>query len=244
MHTLNELSWNFPSWSISCEFFAYIVFGLLALTGVLRSALFPIVATLFAGVAYCALAAEFGNLDITYDWGGARCFAGFFLGSSIIFIGSFISRVVPDSVLQMAEVAVVVVAITLMCLVTGPIVVSVIPLFIAAIALLQRDKGPVARLLRLQSIQFLGTVSYSIYMVQLFVILSATIILKRVFKIPVSTDPHTQRITMIMNPWVGDIVLIGILLSVLLLATMTYKLIENPGRGLGRQLTATGQSRR
>ncbi|MBV8107457.1 MAG: acyltransferase [Hyphomicrobiales bacterium] len=244
LHTLNELSWNLPSWSISCEFFAYVAFGFLTLTGVTRSVVFSVVAPVFSGAVYCALAVNFGNLDITYDWGGARCVAGFFLGSSIIFIGSFISGAVPDRVLQLAEVAVVVAAIALMSLATGSSVVLVIPLFIAAIALLQRDKGPIARLLRLRSIQYLGKISYSIYMVQLLTMLSVTIILKRFFKIPVLTDPRTQRITMIMNPWVGDIVLIGIILLVLLVATVTYEFIENPGRRLGRQLTAPGQNSR
>jgi peptidoglycan/LPS O-acetylase OafA/YrhL len=244
LHTVNQLSWNTPSWSISCEFFAYIAFGLLALTGAIRNPRFPIAAILVAGAIYCVLAVDFGNLDITYDWGGARCFGGFFLGSSIGFISSFTSHKFPTISFKKAEIAVVVAAVTLMTIVTGPSVALVIPLYVAAIALLKTDQGPAARLLQHWAIQYLGRVSYSIYMVHSLVILTATILLKRVFEVPVFNDSHTHQVTMIINPWLGDVVLVGITTTVLLVATVTYKLIENPGRALGRQLTAAGQSPR
>lgn len=154
LHTLDGLSWNIPSWSISCEFFVYVVFGMLALIGLVRLPSFPYIAILIGGTIYCLLAAAFGNLDITYDWGGVRCFAGFFLGSSIVFIGS-ISRILPNGALKMVEIAVIVVAVTLMSLIGGSAVV------------LQTGKGPIARLLQSRYIKFLGRHSYSIYMVQL-----------------------------------------------------------------------------
>jgi peptidoglycan/LPS O-acetylase OafA/YrhL len=231
LHTLGRNSWNAPSWSISCEFFAYTVFGILALARITHLWLFSVAATLVAGGIYCMLAVDFGTLDITYDWGGARCIAGFFLGSSTIFIGSFLPRIVPDRILRIAETAVIVAAIALMSVVTGRAVILVIPLFVVAIALLQTDKGPVARLLQHQSIQYLGRISYSIYMVHLLIILITINTIALFSKITRSTGP-------MISSWKGDCFLIGIIISVLLVATITYKVIETPGRGLGRRVAA------
>jgi peptidoglycan/LPS O-acetylase OafA/YrhL len=238
MHTLNDLSWNIPSWSISCEFFAYVVFGVLALTGAVRLRSFPLFAIVGGGLIYASLAIEYGNLDVTFDWGILRCIAGFFFGSAIALIGSIFCRVLRNPALAFLELAVAVAAVALMSLVTGSAVVLVIPLFVVAVALLQTDKGPIARLLKHRFVQYLGRVSYSIYMVQFTVIVGVTIIVKRLFKVPVSVDVHSHRLFMNLNPWTGDALLGCVIVLILLVSTLTYKFVENPMRLLGRRLSA------
>jgi peptidoglycan/LPS O-acetylase OafA/YrhL len=205
--------------------------------------MFALSAALAAVMTYCILAIEHRGLDISYDWGIARCSAGFFLGPSLILLGSHLNRFASThgalfarAALAAAQIAAVMAAIAVMCVATGAAVVSVIPLFFFAVALLQTDEGPVAHFLQHRWIQFLGQISYSIYMVQLLIVVSTTIILKRMIKVPLSTDPLTHKATMVVNPWLGDILVAGIIATVLVVASLTYHWVEVPGRAYGRRL--------
>jgi peptidoglycan/LPS O-acetylase OafA/YrhL len=75
-------TWNFSSWSISCEFVAYLVFSLVVVTGIGHCKAFFAAGTTLAIVSYCALAFARNTLDAV-DWGLARCLAGFFFGMLI-----------------------------------------------------------------------------------------------------------------------------------------------------------------
>jgi peptidoglycan/LPS O-acetylase OafA/YrhL len=241
LHTLQGLSWNIPSWSISCEFAAYLLFGVAALTGLIRQRLFFSGILLAAACAYVILSFEYNGLDVTYDWGGVRCLAGFFLGAML----AHVNRPPSDSQAQPwisgATVVTMIAIIAVMSAVSGPAVLLVVPFFVIAIALLRIDRGPVARILMLRSIQYLGRVSYSIYMVQFPTIVGLKIVLKRLFKVSVLQDPITQRFTLTIDPWVGDILVLVSVLAVLLIAGGTYAWIESPGRAFGRRLVAQGR---
>jgi peptidoglycan/LPS O-acetylase OafA/YrhL len=243
LHTLAGSSWNIPSWSISCEFAAYLVFAVAALTGAIHRRLFFPFISLVAGCTYSILAFEYDGLDVTYDWGGLRCLAGFFLGATVVGVNRPPGDRPAQSWFNGAAVATFVSIFAVMQLASGPAVVLVVPLFVIAIALLQADKGPLARILMHRSIQYLGRVSYSIYMVQAPTIICLLIAMKRLFKVPPVQDPHTQRITLMINPWIGDLLVLVTVLAVLLIAGISYAWIESPGRALGRRLVARGGGR-
>jgi peptidoglycan/LPS O-acetylase OafA/YrhL len=227
LHTLGSLSWNIPSWSISCEFAVYILFGLLALGGMLSWRLCVFVITPVCIALYCALALSVGTLDVSYDWGLVRAIGGFFLAPLLIVLGR--GAPAPSTALGLAEIAVAAGAIAIMAVATGAMVVLVIPLLFLAVCLLQTDKGPVARILQSAAIQYLGRISYSIYMVQMVVLLAAATTLKRVFKV---VDWST------IDPWIGDVMVLAIAGVVVAAASVTFRLIEEPGRALGRRLAA------
>jgi peptidoglycan/LPS O-acetylase OafA/YrhL len=130
-----------------------------------------------------------------------------------------------------------------MQLASGPAVVLVIPLFVTAIALLRTDKGPAVRILMHSSMQYLGRVSYSIYMIQFPIIMFLMIVLKRLFKVPLFQDPNTQRFTLLINPWLGDLLVLGSVGAVLVIASISYTWIESPGRAFGRRLVGRGSGR-
>jgi peptidoglycan/LPS O-acetylase OafA/YrhL len=241
LHTLDSLSWNIPSWSISCEFSAYIVFGITVLSGLIRRRLFFPSVVLLAGCSYGILAFERDGLDVTYDWGIVRCLAGFFLGALVAGVDSGRNSTA-DRFVGSATVATMVVIIVTMSVATGRSVVLVVPLFVLAIALLQNDIGPVARILMRSMTQYLGRISYSIYMMQFLVVLCITIIAKRVVKVPLVFDSHTQKLTLMINPWIGDILLLGTVLALILLSGLTYVWIESPGRAFGRRLGLLSRS--
>jgi len=76
----DELTFNSPAWSISVEFYTYIIFaGLMILAPIKKTKHIAILA-LGMVMIYATLAMMKPNLDITYDFGFFRCLAGFAAG--------------------------------------------------------------------------------------------------------------------------------------------------------------------
>lgn len=87
--------------------------------------------------------------------------------------------------------------------------------------------------------QCLGRISYSIYMVHECVVVCVLMVLKRVGRM--SFDSNIGRIVAAINPWLGDLLTLALLTAVVLLASQSYRLIEEPGRILGRRLLRSGR---
>ena len=47
----------------------------------------------------------------------------------------------------------------------------------------------------------------------------------------------------LLNPWIGDLLVVGIVVAVVAAASVTYALIETPGRLFGRRLFAGSGNR-
>jgi len=242
LHALNRPSWNGASWSISCEFAAYLVFSVLVLAGLVRSRLFFVGGTLMAVTGYVGLAFERGNLNITVDWGIIRCLAGFFLGMLIFrFRETDIpcrSRMVTDAF----GIAAMIAAVLTMSLTSGPFIVLVIPIFVIGIAFLQTDQGALARFLISSPMQFLGRISYSIYMVHSFLVVCLLIVLKRLFVLPSAVNSMRENPIVMVNLWVGDLLVLGTVALVVATASATYAFVEEPGRLFGRGIFASSQN--
>ena len=243
LHVLPQLSWNGASWSISCELAAYLVFAIAVLTRLVRGRLFFPLGFVIAGVGYAVIAFQWGTLDIRTDWGIVRCLAGFFLG---MLISRFNGRKVLSQSPMLAGVvgfAVMIAIVLVMSLVSGPLIVLVIPLFVIAVSLLRSDQGPVARLLISPVAQYLGRISYSIYMVHSLLVVCLLIILKRVFILPMALNQIREGPMVLLSPWIGDLLVVGIVSAVVAAASVTYAFIETPGRLFGRRLFAGSGNR-
>ena len=131
------------------------------------------------------------------------------------------------------EVAVAGAVILAMAAISGPMIVIVIPLFVILISVLQCDRGPVATVLSAYPAQFLGRISYSVYMVHSLIIVCLLIVMKRL--VPMSFDPGIGRVLVTITPWLGDLLVFGVVGAVLIVASRTYVLIEEPGRKFGRR---------
>jgi peptidoglycan/LPS O-acetylase OafA/YrhL len=243
LHVLDRPSWNGASWSISCEFAAYLVFCIAVLTGIARSRLFFIGGFLMAAAGYTGLALERGTLNVTADWGIIRCLSGFFLGMLIFRLRGMNVLRQSRTVIGGCGIAVMIAVILTMSFASGPLLVFAIPLFAFAITLLQFDQGPVARLLISPAAQFLGRISYSIYMVHSFVVVCLLIILKRIFIVPSAMYSMRENPILMMNPWIGDLLVLGTVALVIAGASATYALIEEPGRLIGRRLFSNSKDR-
>lgn len=243
----DHLSWNTPSWSISCEFVAYMVFGTGALAGLFRSKLVSVFGAVLAVVGYTAIALAYGTLDITYDWGLVRCLSGFFFGMLIFEavagpIGDRL-RAQSTTLIGCCEVGLLVALMLAMVFASGAAIVLVIPIFIGSVIVLQLDRGPIAKALQSKTSQFLGRISYSIYMIHFFIIVVLFVVLKRIVGVQTVLDPLTQVPSILINPWIGDMLVVIVLLFVVAMSAVTYTIIEQPARLFGRRL-ATSSFRR
>jgi peptidoglycan/LPS O-acetylase OafA/YrhL len=231
-----ELTWNGPSWSISCEFFIYWVFALAAWAGLHRKRSFSFLIGALALLSYGTLAVSFNTLDLT-SWGPVRCLSGFFLGMLIPKILSRVasSKYYTDAWVQVFAVSATVLAIGAM---SGPAVVLSVPLMFLSVVLLTSDRGPVARFLQSKPLQFLGRISYSVYMLHGVYLVCILMALRRASIDNQSINSVEERLSILINPWVGDFIILAMVGAIIATAALSFVLIEEPGRRLGRRIVA------
>lgn len=225
--------WNGPSWSISCEFVVYVLFAATTLLGLFRSRACLLLGAIATASGYAALALTRGTLDVVYDLGLVRCIAGFFWGV-LIYRFSIIASTQSTKRMQLYEICATIAVISAMATISGEFILIVIPLLILLVALLRSDSGPVARLLISKPAQYLGRISYSVYMVHYFVMVCVLMALKRIETS--SYNPTIQEDFVFINPWIGDALLFVVVATIILISSLTFGLIEQPGRLFGRKV--------
>jgi peptidoglycan/LPS O-acetylase OafA/YrhL len=149
-----EAKWNIPSWSISAEAFAYLLFPLLVTAYVFNSRVTK--ALLFAGslLFYLLIGT---SLDIVVGLAPLRCLAGFSLGMLL-----FYHR---DRHLPLPSMWQVVAVVWILAALAVPVRDSlIIPAFAVLVFATWRDEGLIASLLSCRPIHWLGEISYSVYL--------------------------------------------------------------------------------
>ena len=221
------LVWNGPSWSIAAEFWAYVLFAGIALTGRLW---------LFAPAAAAALLAlslaPVEVHDATFGYGTARCVYGFSLGILLTYVRSFRtkSRNSPAGA-TIAELAILVAIWAFATMVwTGWPPLLAPPLFALAVLVFAREAGLVSRLLRARPFVFLGALSYSIYMVHPFV---QARLMEGLAHLGLAETGRPDRLT--ATGWQADALTLLMLMLVIATASLTYRWIERPARDWSRR---------
>jgi peptidoglycan/LPS O-acetylase OafA/YrhL len=223
----DHLTWNGPSWSISTEAFAYLLFAGVCVAIPSRRLAWTCALLLVAGVLVTALAAPDG-MESTFDFGIARCVYGFMAG---VLVRTLWGRYAPK-LGTLGELAIVIaVAAGVMWLPLDWRGIFVTPLFALAVWVFASEDGALSRALRRPWPQALGAWSYSIYMVHavfaLALLTGALLATKhglhlfgRVDGIAAITGsaPVTAAIT---AAYLG---------AVILVASFTYRRIELPGQ--------------
>jgi peptidoglycan/LPS O-acetylase OafA/YrhL len=212
-----ELSWNYPAWSISTEFIAYLAFPLL-LPMVwragprLRLALIALLVAALAGFSYA-------TNDYFNQWDGLpavlRCLCEFLLGCvAYVSFGRNEGRILASDWLAFATLGLLI----LLLQSNGPDIATVL-LFSLLIGVAVANEGRFAQLLNARPLVWLGEISYSLYLVQDLVkyatteSLDAAGIQHRALSIPVS------------------VALAGaMIIACLAVSTVTYRLVEEPAR--------------
>lgn len=212
------LSWNFPSWSISTEFFAYLAFPLAAPL-LLRLRVLPalvVMALLYAGLGWLAMSE--GGLHITSGPSFLRCILQFMMGVLLYrlyqqgLLASWLSR---DGVFLAAAVT----ALVVMHL-GGPDMLVVLAFLVLVAAGIQNG-GRVRRALHVRPLVWLGEVSYSIYMTHAVILGLTRVVIGALFGASMLDELPAAT---------AAVILAVMLLAVLPLSETTYRRIELPAR--------------
>jgi peptidoglycan/LPS O-acetylase OafA/YrhL len=152
--------WNVPSWSISAEMFAYAMFPILLWCRAMR----PVVTACICAAVILGFyqgAARHGTLDIIGGWAPLRCLAGFMLGMAL-YLGRMQIDRLTSPVLSLFQIASVIGVVACLTLPVSDIVV--IPAFVLLVGMTWRDRGILPRLIDGRIFNYLGRLSYSIYL--------------------------------------------------------------------------------
>jgi peptidoglycan/LPS O-acetylase OafA/YrhL len=212
-----RVGWNIPSWSISAEMFAYLLFPALATLLVRGGRLAPLLFLAFAAAFYGWVASTSGNLDIVKGLAILRCLSGFSLGM-LIFLWRGRFEQMSDGLLSLLQSIGLMLA--LATLLFGLNDVVAIPGFFLLVAATWPDRGWLARPLALRPLVWLGEISYSVYLVHVVLIQPWNAYAPGLFGHFGITDPAMTRAG----------VIIGAVVAVLCVAMLTYRLIELPAR--------------
>jgi len=247
-----QLTWNPPSWSICAEFWTYLIFAgalFVATTwlGRIRFAAAGLIAAILIGSAATLIMLGQHGIDATYDLGLVRCLYGFLVGHVTYRLWQAASRArFNTGFLEAAALIAVVVYVSVVGR-TGysffaPLVFAVVVLVFAF------ESGPVSRLMSNRGNDWLGRISYSLYMWQAFIIFNfvdrpVSIIEKMTGRVLTTTEGvgsalgnEASKLIVLGGhflPILVTLLFVGFLVAV---ASVSYYLIEKPGQQLFARL--------
>ena len=231
----NIFTWNVPSWSISAEWWAYMLFPILAL--LLGKNKKPAIAFMFlvAIVLYVSVMYLLPRvnpfvptipvphtLDVTYDYGFIRGIAGFMAGMVTY---TFYQQKKLLHFFAKDIAGLLCVALLLATLHLGLNDLIYIPVFMLIVLAIAANNGIIHRICMLQPLQYLGDISYSIYLVhgQLIFLVAVPIIEKMGFAYK---GPGSLHIPF----WKGVLCSSIFIVVVIAVSSITYYFIEKPCR--------------
>jgi peptidoglycan/LPS O-acetylase OafA/YrhL len=219
----NLMGNNYPAWSISSEMISYLVFGLV----VLLFARFKYYALALIMALSTAFIVSNGEYLLAYDYGFVRGLLCFCTGVfTCIFYLKYPMKL---SAFEFPFLAVLLAAMYWVHHEKMNLIKLIFPVvFSAGIIIFANSTGVVSRLLASKPFQYLGRISYSIYLNHALVLIFINILLFRLLKIAPA------------EPVIGFSLLVSILLTIGY-SHFTYELIE---KRFGKFLTARLKERR
>ncbi len=227
----NGVAWNAPSWSIAVEMWTYLIFAILFARFRSRGSL-AVVCALIAAVS-CACIAEFhaGNMNDVYSGAIFRCAYGFALGVIGAEFYPLIRRRAASAATALELVALCGAGAFIATVGTGHLSMLAPPLFLALILIFANERGAVSFALKTRFPLLLGELSYSIYMVHLFV-------LYRLFGLIAFLHRGSPKAFLICendsacsatgSPWLADALIVPVLITVIAAAWLLRHVIEAP----------------
>lgn len=242
----HHLTWNYPSWSISAEFYTYLIFAAIWAFAARWSNWVTIALIVACPIVLASFTApSLSVLDLV------RCVCGFAAG---VLVRHIYTRVGASFLPGKRTGAALEIAATLACALfvgfgAGAGWAAAI-VFAFAVFVFAFEAGPISRLLRTKPFAALGTLSYSIYMVHAVLITIAwggvTLLERNGWALTIANPVHAEGAAALLfgrTPWIGDIAVAVMLAAVAAVSAATYALIEKPGRSWGQDASQRWRER-
>ena len=241
----DQLTWNPPSWSIAAEFWTYLIFAAtlhVAATRFrrVRFAAEGLLAILLLASVVVLLRYSKHGIDATFDLGLFRCIYGFLVGHFVYRLWQVCPRVIFNS--PVVEIAVVIGTIAYVAMAGHTGYSFLAPLVFAVVVLVFAfEIGPVSRLMSNRANEWLGRISYSIYMWQAFIIFNlvdrpVSIVEKMTHKVLTMEGANSALggeagKLIVLNGHLMPLLVTALYLVVLVaVASVSYRFFEKPGQ--------------
>ncbi len=230
------LTFNFPSWTISVEFFTYFVFMAMMVWSPPKKPWHFALIGLGVAFIYIGLSRIKPNMDITYDWGFFRCLGGFFTGVIAAWVHGKLKvkrlAASPTNLMLATglELGIMALSVFFVLYFKDQLQFFVAPVMFGFIIVFAADAGLISRFMSLPVFRYLGKISYSVYMVHVIVAIGFAIIGTRLFPNHLIAGENGSGL------W-GDLYNIPYLIAVIGVSHLTYHIIELRGGRYLRSLT-------
>jgi peptidoglycan/LPS O-acetylase OafA/YrhL len=223
-----QISWNGPSWSISTEFWTYLLFAAIVFCYHGSAPSRWLMAAIAVGSAAFISLVSSDYLVPNDELPILRCIFGFFVGHLVL--RAWRASPQPLASGGWFEIVALVLMLAYVRLAEGPWTMAGPLVFGLAIWAYARDDGPLSRLLGVRPFVKLGAWSYSIYMVHSLVGNTVSRVLRVTGVVPTSLSDATIPWDGGGHRWVMDGALVVYLGAVIALSALTFRLIEQPAR--------------
>lgn len=219
----NSLSFNYPSWSISIEFYMYAI---------LFSTIFSFKkykVYSWVSIALIGLALSINNTLIPTPEviRGVMCF---FSGAAIYSLHRKIPKLkLNKSLATIIEISLLSLVIYFVSLEYEDRYLLCIPTFLIVIMFFSYESGFISSILKKPAFQYVGKLSYSIYMTHaavIFMLMTIMVVLQKVTGIEFSPMIEGSRKLTSGNVHINNIIVMAVISLVVLISNITYKNIE------------------
>ena len=218
------LSFNYPSWSISAEMFAYALFPMIALF-VHRFRLWIVGLAAFILLSLLAIIARewVGRplVHLTYDFSILRILPEFLIGGWTYMVVRSLSRP-SETVIRLLGAGSVLASLVMFSVWDASVYMTLVfPVLIASLYWLEGDEqSPTQQRTRLglpyEGLVYLGKISYSLYMIHAFFEMTCFSVIEKAFGYPADSVPVFWVVPVMLMTFVG--------------AAIVYEVVEKPGR--------------
>lgn len=224
---LSRNTFNYPSWSISTEFYTYLIFGIILLIGHKRIGM---ISLFVIAISWLSLNKNPFNISGYFTIGNmARCFVSFFAG---VVVQEISNRRPHFQIRGWGIVSALLIVIMTVIGLGGTSLESMVPFIFAMnilIILKTKSTSVSYRIFTHPYLVRLGTISYSIYMVHAAVWSVINQILRFVLKASTFTTEEGGLVTTVSS-FNGTVATLLGLFVIVFISHFTYKYIENPFR--------------
>jgi peptidoglycan/LPS O-acetylase OafA/YrhL len=229
-----KLTWNRPSWSISAEFYTYLVFAFVTLLTLQKKLLLNLISVLIVSISFYLLL----NSSMDPSNGFIRCLFSFFLGVITFNLSTSIKATLPNFISYLMLPF----SVYMVCITDGykEIGLNIFMPFIFAILILSliksSGKNYFKSALNHRYLIYLGTISYGIYMIHQLVWKLFSFLLRNFFGFKFVANAEGVNVVNIENQYFSSFVtLLGIAI-IIILAHISFKYIEMPANNFRHKL--------